>query len=177
MIVRARAPVRVDFAGGWSDVPVFADQEDGVVTNAALNLYVHVECILGGGRIRLHAEDLEQHLTMGGPGELVYDGKLDLHKAALNMLPVTGGIEVLTRSDVPAGSGLGASGALDVALVTALARSRNEEYQPDELAEMGYQLEAVELRLEGGRRRHQRRAQSVCPRRVYSGRWADSTAR
>ena len=27
MIIRARAPVRVDFAGGWSDVPAFADQE------------------------------------------------------------------------------------------------------------------------------------------------------
>jgi D-glycero-alpha-D-manno-heptose-7-phosphate kinase len=151
VIVRARAPVRVDFAGGWSDVPVFAEQEGGIVTNAALNLFVHVECILGGGRIRLRAEDLEQHLTVGGPRELVYNGKLDLHKAALNMLPVTGGIELLTRSDVPSGSGLGASGALDVALLAALARSRNEEYDSGELAEMGYQLEAVELKLEGGR--------------------------
>ena len=43
-------------------------------------------------------------------------------KAALNMLPVSGGIEIISNSDVPAGSGLGGSGSLDVALLAALAR-------------------------------------------------------
>jgi D-glycero-alpha-D-manno-heptose-7-phosphate kinase len=81
----------------------------------------------------------------------MYDGRLDLHKAALNMLPVTGGIEVLTRADVPQGSGLGASGALDVALVAALAALRGERYSRPELAELGFQLEATELKLAGGR--------------------------
>jgi len=149
--VRARAPVRVDFAGGWSDVPAFADAEGGVVTNAALALFVHVDAIQGGQGIRLVAEDLGRRATARHPGDLVYDGTLDLHKAAVNMLPVTGGVEVLTRSDVPAGSGLGASGALDVALVAALARLRQETYDAVELAELGFHLEAVELRLLGGR--------------------------
>lgn len=151
MIIHARAPVRVDFAGGWSDVPRFAAQEGGVVVNAALALHVHVECRLGGRQIRLHAEDLAVRVVAGGPADLVYDGSLDLHKAALNMLPVTGGLELLTRSDVPPGSGLGASGALDVALVAALARARRERYDPAELAELGFSLETLELKLEGGR--------------------------
>lgn len=150
-IIRARAPVRIDFAGGWSDVPIFAAAEGGVVTNAAIDLYVHVECILGGGTIRLRAEDLRQQLTVRTPEQLVYDGHLDLHKAALNMLPLTGGIEILTRSDVPPGSGLGASGALDVALLAALAKGRDEQYDAEQLAELGYQLEAIELGLQGGR--------------------------
>lgn len=149
--VRARAPVRVDFAGGWSDVPVFADVEGGVVTNAALALHAHVDAIHGGQGIRLVAEDLGTRISARHPGDLTYDGTLDLHKAAVNMLPVTGGLEILTRSDVPAGSGLGASGALDVALVAALARLRGERYPAEELAELGFQLEAVELRLAGGR--------------------------
>jgi D-glycero-alpha-D-manno-heptose-7-phosphate kinase len=149
--VRARAPVRVDFAGGWSDVPVFARTEGGVVTNAAITRYVHVECTVGGGAIRLHAEDLKQRVVVRNPAELTYDGRLDLHKAALNMLPVTGGLELLTRADVPPGSGLGASGALDVALVAALATLRGEQYSRPELAELGFQLEARELKLAGGR--------------------------
>jgi len=148
---RARAPVRVDFAGGWSDVPAFADAEGGVVTNAALDLHVHVDAIQGGEAIRLVAEDLARRATARRATDLTYDGTLDLHKAAVNMLPVTGGLELLTRSDVPAGSGLGASGALDVALVAALARLRRETYEPVELAELGFHLEAVELRLDGGR--------------------------
>jgi D-glycero-alpha-D-manno-heptose-7-phosphate kinase len=149
--VRARAPVRIDFAGGWSDVPAFAAIEGGVVANAAIARYVHVECVAGGGSIRLHAEDLEQRLVVRSAAGLTYDGRLDLHKAALNMLPVTGGIEVLTRADVPPGSGLGASGALDVALVAALAALRGERYSRTELAELGFQLEAGELKLAGGR--------------------------
>lgn len=151
LIVRARAPVRVDFAGGWTDVPLFASAEGGIVVNAALALHVLVECRTGGGTIRLRAEDVHEHVTVKSSTGLVYDGKLDLHKAALNMMPVSGGIEVLTRSDVPAGSGLGASGALDVALLGALARVREEVFSPAELAEMGFYLEARELGLEGGR--------------------------
>jgi len=151
VIVRARAPVRIDFAGGWTDVPHFADREGGVVVSAALALHVHVECILGGATIRLRAEDLDEHVTVSAAHALRYDGTLDLHKAALNMLPVTGGIEILTRSEVPVGSGLGASGALDVALVAALAAARDEHYAASELAELGYDVEATELGLEGGR--------------------------
>lgn len=149
--VLARAPVRVDLAGGWSDVPRFADSQGGVVANVALALPVQAEAIRGGGRIHLVAEDLGERVLLRAAAEIVYDGHLDLHKAAVNMLPVTGGIEVLTRASVPAGSGLGASGALDVALVAALARLREETYEPAELAELGFELEAVELGLEGGR--------------------------
>jgi D-glycero-alpha-D-manno-heptose-7-phosphate kinase len=151
VIIHASAPVRVDFAGGWSDVPEFARAEGGVVTNAALELRVHVECRLGGRQIRLHAEDLGTRVVAAGAAELVYDGTLDLHKAALNMLPVTGGLEMLTRSDVPPGSGLGASGALDVALLAALARARRERYDATELAELAFTLETAELKLAGGR--------------------------
>jgi D-glycero-alpha-D-manno-heptose-7-phosphate kinase len=145
------APTRVDFAGGWSDVPVFANVESGVVTNAALSLRVHVEAIHGGTGVRLSAEDLGERVLARHPADLRYDGHLDLHKAAVNMLPVGGGLELLTRSDAPAGSGLGASGALDVALVAALAPLRRERYDREDLAELGFHLEAVELRLEGGR--------------------------
>ena len=44
---QARAPVRLDFAGGWTDVPPFSAREGGVVVNAAIALSVHVELTLG----------------------------------------------------------------------------------------------------------------------------------
>ncbi|HEX9727371.1 MAG TPA: hypothetical protein VGA37_02560 [Gemmatimonadales bacterium] len=151
MRVTAVAPVRIDLAGGWSDVPAFASREGGVVTNVTLDLCARVECRPGGKTIRLHAADLAQRVVAASPSDLVYDGRLDLHKAALNMLPVTGGIEIWSRSDVPPGSGLGASGALDVALVAALAACRQETFDPAEIAELAFRLEAVELQLDGGR--------------------------
>ena len=155
MIFHAMAPMRIDFAGGWSDVPDFADAEGegvgGAVANAAITLYARVECRVGGGSYRLHAEDLGEHVLLRTPAEMIYDGKLDLHKAALNMLPVLGGVELITSSDVPVGSGLGASGSLDVALLQALLLSRGEECDASEIAELGYLLETGELKLAGGR--------------------------
>jgi D-glycero-alpha-D-manno-heptose-7-phosphate kinase len=151
MTVSSKSPLRIDFAGGWSDVADFADREGGLVVNAAVSIRVHVDFIVGGGRIRLHAEDVGDHVTLESSGLLVYDGKLDLHKAALNMLPVTGGIEILSRSEALPGSGLGGSGALDVALLAGLAHCREESYDSRELAELGFLLEAGELGLNGGK--------------------------
>ena len=151
MSFHARAPVRIDFAGGWSDVPDFADTEGGAVANAAITLYASVECMLGGGGYRIHARDIGERVLIRTPRDVSYDGKLDLHKAALNMMPVPGGVEIITWSDVPAGSGLGASGSLDVALLHGLAQCREEEYDSMELAEMGFLLETSELKLAGGR--------------------------
>lgn len=151
MSVHSRAPLRIDFAGGWTDVPEFADREGGAVVAGAITLSVSVDFLLGGAKIKLAAEDLGQRVSYQQSGHIRYDGTLDLHKAALNMLPVTGGIEILSRSDAPGGSGLGASGALDVALLAGLAHCRGDRYEPQELAELGFVLETEELKLLGGR--------------------------
>lgn len=149
--VFTRAPLRIDWAGGWTDVPRYADEHGGAVVNSAIARYAHAEFRLGDNRIRLHAEDLDEHVSLAVSRDIRYDGELDLHKAALNMFPVTGGIEILTRCDAPMGSGLGGSGALDVALVAGLARCRRQAFGAEELAELGFLLEASELGLAGGR--------------------------
>jgi D-glycero-alpha-D-manno-heptose-7-phosphate kinase len=151
MTLFARAPLRIDFAGGWTDLPSFADVEGGAAVNAAITLYQHVEAILGDKRIRLHAIDTDQRVTLPSSREIRYDGSLDAHKAALNMLPVTGGIEIFTKSDAPEGADLGEAGALQVALLAVLARARGEQYDAEELAEFGYLLETQELRQLGAR--------------------------
>jgi len=143
----ARAPVRLDFAGGWTDVPPFSAREGGVVVNAAIALSAHVELTLGGPRIKLAALDLGEELECANAGGLVIDGRLDLHKAALRMFPVQSACTLATRSDAPAGSGLGSSGALDVALVAALALARGERFSEREIAEHAWYLETVEARI------------------------------
>ncbi len=40
MSKRARAPLRIDLAGGWTDVPAFADAEDGAVVNVTIDKFV-----------------------------------------------------------------------------------------------------------------------------------------
>src|SRR6266545_4218205 len=148
---RAAAPVRLDFAGAWTDVPPFSAREGGVVVNAAIALSAHVDLTLGGKLIRLVAEDLGQELECANAGGLVLDGRLDLLKAALRMFPVQSTCTLTTRSDAPPGSGLGSSGALDVALVAALARARGERLAERDVAEQAWYLETVEAKIPGGK--------------------------
>jgi D-glycero-alpha-D-manno-heptose-7-phosphate kinase len=122
-----------------------------VVVNVAIGLYARVELRLGGKLIRLVAEDLDQTVEMVDSGGLVADGRLPLHKAGLRMFPVSFPCTLSTRCDAPAGSGLGSSGALDVALVAALSAARLERPDRRDIAHHAWQLEAVEAGLPGGK--------------------------
>jgi D-glycero-alpha-D-manno-heptose-7-phosphate kinase len=146
----AAAPVRLDLAGGWTDVPPFSAREGGVVVTAAIKLFARAEVQLGGSGFRLVSEDLNDRLEVSDSTGLVRDGRLDLLKAGLRILPV-GGCTLTTRSDAPSGSGLGSSGALDVALVAALSAARGERPDPVEIAETACHLESVEAGIPGGR--------------------------
>jgi len=148
---RATAPTRLDFAGGWTDVPPFSAREGGVVVNGCIGLSARVDLKLGGALIRLVSEDLGQELECADSRGLVLDGRLDLVKAALRMFPVQSACTLTTRSDAPPGSGLGSSGALDVALVAALAGARGERLSGREIAEQAWYLETVEAKIPGGK--------------------------
>jgi D-glycero-alpha-D-manno-heptose-7-phosphate kinase len=146
----ASAPVRLDLAGGWTDVPPFSAHQGGTVVTAAIRLFARAEVKLGGSGFRLVSEDLRDRMEVSDSAGLVRDGRLDLLKAGLRMLPV-GACTLTTRSDAPPGSGLGSSGALDVALVAALSSARGERRDPVEIAETACHLEAVEAGIPGGR--------------------------
>src|SRR6266576_3001181 len=67
------------------------------------------------------------------------------------MLPVQAACTITTRCDAPPGSGLGSSGAMDVALVAALALARAEQLTAREIAEQAWYLETVEAKIPGGK--------------------------
>jgi D-glycero-alpha-D-manno-heptose-7-phosphate kinase len=146
----AAAPLRLDFAGGWTDVPPFSAREGGVVVNAAIALRAHVELHLGGKLLRLVSEELGETLECANSGGLV-PGKLPLLTAALRRFPVLGGFTLSTRCDAPPGSGLGSSGALGVALVGALTRARQETLNGPDVADQAWQVETIEAGLPGGK--------------------------
>ncbi len=147
----AAAPLRLDFAGGWTDVPPFSAREGGVVVNAAIGLRAHVALKLGGTLLRLVSEELGETLECANSGGLAAGGKLPLLTAALRMFPVLGGFTLTTRCDAPPGSGLGSSGALGVALVAALTRVRQDVLSSQEIADQAWQVETIEAHLPGGK--------------------------
>lgn len=152
MIVCSRAPVRIDLAGGWTDVPPFADREGGAVVNIAINRYTGVTLRLQPGLgVRLHSVDYNTTVTAERVEQLHYDGRLDLIKAALKHAGRTTDIELITRAAAPPGSGLGTSAAMGVALVGALSRMRGDQLTPAQIAEHATRLEIEDLGIAGGK--------------------------
>lgn len=146
----AAAPVRLDFAGGWTDVPPYSDREGGAVVTASISLRVHVNVLPGGDSVHLLSEDLGTQVELLPDGGRVGNGKLPLLEAGVRAMPV-GPATLVTRSEVPQGSGLGSSGALGVAIVAALAYARGESLSELEIAERAWRLEALEAGHPGGR--------------------------
>jgi D-glycero-alpha-D-manno-heptose-7-phosphate kinase len=153
---RASAPVRLDFAGGWTDVPPFSTTEGGLVVGAAIGLRVHAtvrsepapEAVT---RVRIVSDDIGETIDADSAATLPAGGGLALLSAALRRYPLPRGGELRTRSEVPPGSGLGSSGALDVAMVAALLAARNEAGTPVEIAHRAWQVEAGDAGIPGGK--------------------------
>ncbi len=57
--LRAAAPVRLDFAGGWTDVPPYSAREGGIVVAAAVQLHAYAELTPRDTGYRLTSKDLE----------------------------------------------------------------------------------------------------------------------
>lgn len=150
MIVRARAPLRIDLAGGWTDVAPYAARRGGAVVNVAIARYAHVIVRPGGSGVRVRALDLGAAVTARRPAELRADGELALLKAVTRR-HAPAAVEIATRSDAPPGSGLGGSGAMGVALVAALLNLAGDRRLPAEVAAEAFDIETGDAGVLGGR--------------------------
>lgn len=133
-IIHATAPVRFDFGGGPTDVDPFKTIEGGYVINSGVKLSAHV-CITehSDKSITINSEDLNTNERFSSIGEITIDGPLKLIKAAIVYTKSPFGFEVNTKVDVPAGSGMGGSASLAVALLGALKTVKREELVPQTL--------------------------------------------
>lgn len=133
-----RAPTRIDFGGGWTDVPPYADEVGGFVCNVAITRYATVTVRHGGGELR-------------APTELVADRSIaDAAARRFRMSDAW----LTVSSDFPVGAGLGGSSAVGVAAVAALAATRGDVMSPTAIAELSREIEISDLKIPGGRQDH-----------------------
>lgn len=151
VVVRAKVPLRISFAGGGSDFAEHFEQHGGAVVSVTIDRYCHGLLVKREDqRVVLHSYDYGERIDVEDLSRLRYDGKLDLIKAAAKVLRPPYGFELYTYSDVPPGSGLGASAVMSVAVISLfneLSDNRMDEYQISDLA---YQVERIELGIAGG---------------------------
>ena len=154
MLIRAKAPLRISFAGGGTDVPPFPEREGGLVLNATINRYAYGTLTpREDGQIAIESVDFKTAAEFAASESPVYDGKLDLVKAAIAKVGDGGddrGFDMFLHSNAPPGSGLGSSSAMMVALIGVLAEFRNMPLTDYEVAELAFRIERLELGIKGG---------------------------
>lgn len=153
MLIRAKAPLRISFAGGGTDVPPFPEREGGCVLSATINRYAYGTFNpRTDQRIRIESLDFGLSANYSLQEPLIFDGKLDLVKAAILRLADQSslGFDLFLHSDAPPGSGLGASSAMMVSLVGLLKEWRNLPMTDYEIADSAHTIERKDLRILGG---------------------------
>ncbi len=141
----ARAPARIDFGGGWTDVPPYSSTVGGHVCNVAIDRHATVRLVtMRPAADRASAPDAST--AASAPGS-------PLVAAALRHWDVSDA-SVELASDFPVGAGLGGSSAAGVALAAALAAWRDERVDRAALAEHSRVVEVEECGIAGGRQDH-----------------------
>ncbi len=154
MVIRAKVPLRISFAGGGTDVPPFPQLEGGCVLSTTISRYAYCTLQVRDDQyVGVHSLDYGLSVTYSTEDTLEYDGKLDLVKAAIRKLRPANdqrGFDLMLHSDAPPGSGLGASSAMMVALVGVLKEYFNLPLTDYEVADLACHIEREELGIQGG---------------------------
>ncbi len=157
MIFRSKAPLRIGLAGGGTDVSPYSDLYGGAILNATISLsaYANIEP-LQESKIIVEALDRGEQQVHAWAPVLPIDGTLDLLKGVYNRIGQqfgfpAGGFKLSTFVDAPAGSGLGTSSTLVVAIVGAFVEMLKLPLGDYDIAHLAFEIERNELALAGGR--------------------------
>jgi len=150
--ILARAPTRIDLAGGTLDIwPISLLEEGAVTVNAAIDLEATARLTpRRDSTIRLHSLDQGAEERYPSLHDVRTDGPLGFLARILVHLAPPSGLDLVTDCAAPAGSGLGGSSALGIATAAGLARLRGEGLQPDDLLQLVQSVETQILRVPTG---------------------------
>lgn len=157
-IIRSKAPLRLGMAGGGTDVSPFSDIHGGSVLNATIDM--HAYCTIektDNEQVVFFAADREEYEEHKAEQNLSLEDGLILHRAVYNRIirqfndgrPLS--FRMTTYSDAVAGSGLGSSSTLVVAMVKAYAEWLNLRLGEYDIARLAFQIERVDAGLAGGK--------------------------
>lgn len=157
MLIRSKAPLRIGLAGGGTDVSPYCDIYGGSILNACINMYAYATIEpRDDGKIEFRCEDRGEFCTFNSVEHFEIDGKFDLLKGVYNRLikdyikkPLS--FTLTTYVDAPAGSGLGSSSTLVVAIVKAFQEWQNLPLGEYDLAKLAWSIEREDLKMAGGR--------------------------
>ncbi len=149
--------MRLGLAGGGTDVSPYSDEFGGAILNATISLYAYATIEpLDENKIIIKAADRKEEQQFEWNAELPINGTLDLVKGVYNRiqkdynLPIKN-FRITTYVDAPAGSGLGTSSTLVVAILGAFSEMLKLPLGDYDIAHYAYEIERQDLALAGGK--------------------------
>jgi D-glycero-alpha-D-manno-heptose-7-phosphate kinase len=135
-MIMVRSPLRISLGGGGTDLPSYYTNHTGFVLSAAIKRYVYITISEAfWPLIRLKYSKMEEV-------EKVEDIRHPIVREAMKLTGVTGPyLDIVSLSDIPAGTGLGSSGSFTTALLQALHALNRRLVSPQELAEQACHIE------------------------------------
>jgi D-glycero-alpha-D-manno-heptose-7-phosphate kinase len=158
MIIRSQAPLRLGLAGGGTDVSPYSDLYGGAVLNATISMYAYATIEPRNDmKVEIISIDRKESYLFDAKPEIEIDGKLDLIKGVYNRIvkEFNGGeplyCTITTYADAPAGSGLGTSSTIVVAVLGAFVEWLKLPLGEYDIAHLAYEIERVDLKQIGGK--------------------------
>jgi D-glycero-alpha-D-manno-heptose-7-phosphate kinase len=151
-LVRSRAPLRLSFCGGGTDVSPYPEERGGVVLSTTIDKYAYASLEpRRDARFAIHSLDFDMVAKYPHARKIALDGNLDLIKGVVRAFHPKKGADLYVHSDAPPGSGLGSSSTMAVAVVAALKAWLGRKLSSYDMAELAYRIERVDLGIAGGR--------------------------
>jgi D-glycero-alpha-D-manno-heptose-7-phosphate kinase len=151
VFARGRAPARITFGGGGTDLTHFFVDEGGVVINATIGKYAHATLRQRADSfVRIYSHDLKAVVEANSPADLELGGPLDLLVSVVKLIQPAFGFEMEVAADYPVGSGLGGSASVAAAVIGCFNEFRSDPWDRHQISEMAFQAERLTLNIPGG---------------------------
>ncbi len=148
----ARAPMRISFAGGGTDLEVYYARYGGLVVSATIDKYFYTIITPDASEdLQLISADYRSLFRHSPYQDLYWDGDLALPKAILHHFGVRCGLNLFMASEVPPGTGLGSSSAAAVALVRGLSTLLEQPMTRQQVADLASWIEIGKMGMPIGK--------------------------
>lgn len=153
MIIRSKAPLRISFAGGGTDVSPYMEEKGGVVLSTTIDKYAYGSLrIRDDSHITVKSLDYDIVAKYESDDDLSFNGELDLVKAVIKKM-CNGhqkGLDFFIHSDAPPGSGLGSSSTMVVTLIGLVKHLLHKPLTNYDISELAFEVERKDLGIKGG---------------------------
>jgi len=150
---RSRAPARITFGGGGSDLTYFFTKDKGAVINATISIYSHASLLIRNDKkIIVNSIDFNKSWSANNLNDAlkIKDKSYGLFQSLFRAIKPEYGFELTVYSDFPKESGLGGSSVVYAAIIGCFNEFRTDKWDSYDIAEIAFQAERLHMKVAGG---------------------------